>query len=559
MIPALLAVLFVTVVLLDAAVMAVPGLGGAGVLAWLALWAALAGYGLASALSLLIGARRRLAALLPLAAVALVFSGVAMRLADPRVLHHETTQEIGCALRKLTSSPSSGYADTCLFGYPTRQHLLPALPSLALGRTQTALHLGSAAYLLLALLIFGRGLAARFEERHDGPLLAASGVVLLTHFYFFHHFMLAFEQSVYPMLFTMIAAGIALAFERRPATSTVWLAGLALLVLVHSYTPALATVGLGGLWLVSTARRRDLPAPQRRSALVVLIGTLSSLGLSLAYRSEQFADGSRSLAQLAGDFREAGHHLLVRPVALETFTTAMAAGALVFAVAVFLAGAAGWRGAAVAAWVVGVFVAALAMRGYTWYAVHFRLHRALVAAPVLVVLALEAWRRWAPDSRRGRVLLLGVIVVAAAAGLSLQNLVLTTRGEGRQAAFVAWWRGLAPVPPGTPAELYVLPVEHEGGLVNIDDFLQYFEPAVRSRGLLGESDCAQLRERLARQEAAAPVLALTPSLLALQHCGGVEMPRPLATFSFGGDTPLMLVELAGRPDRQAAPGQARVQ
>ncbi len=544
MISALLAVLFVAAVVLDAAVMAFPWLGGAGVVVWLLVWVVLAAHACAAAVTPVAGIRRRLDAVLPLIAALFVFASVAWHLDDPRVLHHETTQEIGCALRTLASSPSRGYTDTCLFGYPTRQHLLPALPSLALGRTQTALHLGSAAYLLLALLIFARGLAARFEERRDGPLLAALGVVLLTHFYFFHHFMLAFEQSVYPMLFTMIAAGIVLAFEKRPAAPPLWLAGLALLVLVHSYTPALATVGLGVSWLAASAARCDLPAPLRRRALAILIGTLVSLGLSLAYRSEQFADGSRSLPQLAADFREAAHHLLVRAAALEAFTTAMAAGALALAVAVFLAGAAGWRGATVAAWVVGVFVAALAMRGYTWYAVHFRLHRALVAAPVLVALALEAWRRWAPQTRRARAVLLAALVVSAGAGLSLQDTVLTTRGEGRQAAFIAWWKDTAPVPAGANVELFVLPAEHEGGLVNIDDFLQYFEPAVRARGLLGESDCAQLRERLARQETAAPVLALTPSLLALQQCAAVEMPRQLAAFSFRGDTPLMLVELA---------------
>mgnify|MGYP005843139349 CR=1 FL=1 len=544
MLGALFAVLFASVVVLDAATLAVPRLGGAGVVVWLLVWVALAAYGGASVVTLLAGSRRHPAAALPLVAAGFVFGSVAGHLDDPRILHHETTQEIGCALRTLASSPSRGYADTCLFGYPTRQHIIPALPTVALGRTQQALHLGSAAYLLLALLIFARGLAARFEGRRDGPLLAALGVVLLTHFYFFHHFMLAFEQSVYPMLFTMIAVGLVLVFEKCPTVPTLSLAGLTLLILIHSYTPALATAGLGGLWLAATAARRDLPAPLRRTALAVLAGALLSLGLSLAYRSEQFADRSRSLAELAVDFYEAGQHLFVRAAALETFTTALAAGALALAVVIFLAGAAGWRGTAVAAWVVAVFAAALAMRGYAWYAVHFRLHRALVAAPVLVGLVLEAWRRWAPQSRRAQAVLLVALVVSAGAGLSLQHTVLTARGEGRPAAFIAWWRATAPKPAGASAELYVLPAENERGLVNIDDFLQYFEPTVKSHSLLGESDCAELRARLAQEETAALVLALTPSLLALQQCAAVDRSPQVATFSFRGDTPLMLVELA---------------
>jgi putative N-acetylmannosamine-6-phosphate epimerase len=540
---ALLAALFVAVVVLDAAAMALPPLGALGVALWLLVWVALAGYAGVGAVKLVALTRRRLAAALPLVAAGFVFASVAWHLNDPRVLHHETTQEIGCALRTLASSPSRGYTDTCLFGYPARQHLLPALPTLALGRTQTALHMGSAAYLLIALLIFASGLWSWLDQRRDGPWLAAVGVVLLTHFYFFHHFMLGFEQSVYPMLFTMIAAGVGLAFEQRPSAPALWLAGLTVLVLIHSYTPALATVGLAALWLAANAVRRDLPDPLRRTALAVLAGALLSLVLSLSYRSEQLADGSRSLAQLAADVLEAGHHLFVRSVALETFTTAMAVGAFALAVGVFLAGAGGWRGVAVAAWVLAVFAAALFMRGYTWYAVHFRLHRALVAAPVLVVLVLETWRRWAPQTRRAQAVLLVGLAVSVGAGLSLKHTVLSTRGEGRHAAFISWWRDTAPLPPGQAAELYVLPAENEGGLVNIDDFLQYFEPVVKSRAVLGEADCAQLRERLTRPPAAVPVLALTHSLLALQQCTGVAMPQSLATFSFAADTPMILVEL----------------
>ncbi len=543
-----LAVVFLAVPLLDAVVMVSPRLGGAGVVAWLLLWLALATRAVGAAVSLLATARRRPAAALPLFAALFVFAAVVIHLNDPRVLHHETTQEIGCALRTLATSPSRGWADTCLFGYPTRQHLLPALPSLFLGRTQTALHVGSAAYLLVGLLVFAHGLAGQYEQRRDGFPLAALVVVLLTHFYFFHHFMLAFEQSVYPMLFTMTATGLVLCFENRPNSITLWLVGFAVLASIHAYTPALATVGLACLWLLSTARRPDVPAPLRRTAVVVLVGSLTSLGLSFAYRSEQFADRTRSIVELAADLREAAYHLFIRSAALETFTPALTAGVFALALAACLAGAAGWRGAAVAAWILAVFAAALVMRGYTWYAVHFRLHRALVATPLLAALVGEVWRRWAPDGRRARALLAVALGVVAAAGLALQHTVLTTRGDGRQAAFIAWWRETAPVPAGAPAELYVLPAEHEGGLVNIDDFLQYFEPAVKSRALLGETDCTQLRARLKARQEATPVLALTTSLLTLRECAAVDVPQPLATFSFSTDTPLMLVPLdSSRP------------
>lgn len=545
---AFLAVLFVLVVVLDAGSLINKRLGVAGVGAWFVVWLVLAAYAILSLARLVPTNPRRLGSLATLAAVALVFASVAFRINDPRLLHHETTQEVGCALSKLESSPSHGYTETCLFGYPARQHFVPALPSLLCGRSQSALHLGTLAYLLFALAIFASGLGAHLSERQDGWLVAALGVVLVTSFYFFQHFMLGFEQSIFPMLFTMMGVGVVLSFERRPSTPLLWLAGLLLLVHAHAYTPALATVVLGLVWLVDIARRRELPPQLRRGALVCLAGTLVSLATSVLYRGENTVDLSRTLGELGQDFRYMAHHLFVGQATPEVFVTPLFLGALVLAVVLLASGAAGTRYVIIAGWVVGVFVAAMVLRGYAWYSVEFRLHRAMVAVPLLLVLAGEAWRRWVPETRQVRLLLAGLLVASALSGFLLQHSVVTGRGGSRSASFVDWWRALPKVQDAAAGELLLVPVRDELSLINLRDFLMYFDPTVRFGVGNGESECAHHRQRFVDQGLDRPVWVLAATVDEAEQCLGLSVHGEVAVFSFEGDTPLVLFEMR-RPER----------
>lgn len=543
----LLAGVFGLVVAFDVGSLISARLGAGGIVVWLLVWLVLAGYAVLSLARLIPTDRRRLSSVVTLGAVALVFASFALRIDDPRLLHHETTQEVGCALSKLESSPSRGYTDTCLFGYPARQHLVPALPSLLGGRSQRMLHLGVLAYLLIALALFASGLGAHLSAHRDGSLVVALSVVLLTHFYFFHHFMLGFEQSVFPVLFTMMGVGVVLSFEKRPGTQLIWLAGLLLLVHAHAYTPALASVALGMVWLVTIARRRELPCQIRRAALVCLAGTLASLATSFLYRRERTLDLSRSPGELMEDFRKMAHHLFVGQATPEVFVTPLMLGALVLVVVLFASGAAGTRHVVIAGWVAAVFVAAVALRGYSWYSVEFRLHRAMVAVPLLLVLAAEAWRRWVPESRRARLSLVALLFACSLGGLSLQHSVVTARGNSRAAAFVDWWRALPGVHEGPAKELFLVPQREETGLISIHDFLRYFDPTVRFGVGAAAGECTHHRLRLLDEGTRRPLFALAPTAAPAEQCLGLATRRAVAVFSFEGDTPLVLFEME-RPE-----------
>ena len=71
-------------------------------------------------------------------------------------LSFESTQQIAAGLRSF-AAPDWNYTGKAFLGYPNRQYLVAALPSLALGRSVVALHLGYALPFLLGVMVLYAG------------------------------------------------------------------------------------------------------------------------------------------------------------------------------------------------------------------------------------------------------------------------------------------------------------------------------------------------------------------------------------------------------------------
>lgn len=510
---ALPAALFGAVVALDVLTLANPRLGAAGMVGWAGLWVAVAVAAVGAVVDLLRRAASRPALLLPLAAAAALGAAALAYIVNPRTLHGETTQEVACALLALAESPSRGNTSDCLFGYPARQYLPAVASTMVFGRSLLGLHLGTALAFVAGVAIFTRGLVARLGSSPLAPQLSAVALALLGNFHFLHFFGVSFEQSVLPAVFTLMLVGIALSTDRQGRPLHLWLGGLVILLLAHAYTPALASVGLALGWLAAICFNRRFAPGLRRTAAVVAAGGLTSTLCSLLYRKDLSLWGERSLAELLADLGEAFRSIAVRAGDPHYLASSLATGFLLAALLIALSGAGGVRGALVAAWILAVFVAAVALKGYVWYGVPFRLHRALVAAPVWAALTAHLGRRLLPSDRRTACALLTVLVgLAVTAGLVHQG-AIADRGRGEVTAFIQWWRELAPVEGSQRARLYLFhPPQH---LENLDDYLQYFEPAVGARPLVGERVCEDLREALTGESGGRRVFLLaSPARLA---------------------------------------------
>lgn len=554
MLNALLLAVLAAMGVADLATLTSRPIGAFGIVVWAIGWLALAAWAGAGLVRTVRDVVVRRTSYLTLAAAALVVVTVFAHVGDPCSLHHESTQELAQALSQWRDTPDRGFLGTALFGYPSRQFIVPALPSLLLGRSLFSLHLGFAACLLITLTIFARGLLDRFGGERDGDLLAATVLTLIPHLYFFNHFMSFFEQSILPFLFGLAVVGIALSIGDRSTRGLPWLLGIASLMLVHCYTPALALFGLVEAALVLLALSRP-PAGWGGRATPLLIAAFGALSFaaSLRYRGDLILFGDKSVGELWADLELAIRHVLVVPLGADNLVSNFLLFAVVLTVAAGLAFAAGWRGFAVAAWVCGVFVASIVSQGFCFYAIPMRVHRTLVAFPVLFALMATLWRTRVSSWSESRKVLALTAALGLGIGLAYQSIYLAQRDSPRNAVFLEWLQpGLAEAAPAGAVALFMELPRGDGRFENLADFTQYLLPSIRQTVPIRESaGCAAVLQSLADQPDLVPVVART-SLPPWEPCLTAWPAHPLGTFSFAGDAETTLYRL-DRPTPEPAP------
>jgi len=104
---------------------------------------------------------------------------------DSRNSNFETTQSMHCALNHILGSSDTGYLQTCLFGYPSRQFYVPSLPSLLFGRSLILLNIGTFLMFVVGMIIFYTELLKHFSHVKNVDILIAFLSSLLPHFYFY--------------------------------------------------------------------------------------------------------------------------------------------------------------------------------------------------------------------------------------------------------------------------------------------------------------------------------------------------------------------------------------
>ena len=304
-------------------------------------------------------------------------------------LSFESTQQIAAGLRSF-AAPDWNYTGKAFLGYPNRQYLVAALPSLALGRSVVALHLGYALPFLLGVMILFAGFRAYAAANSIDTNFAVLPPAMIVTFPILCEYYLIFEQTLLPVSLTMAAIGwFLLALERFGAIRILSLAWT-LCFMADCYTPALASAALFTALLGLAARallknpsalplKPDLPKP--------LAIAFSAIGASVACftlatflggrgdRIFEVRDAGPLLASAWDGIRElfADHpvpfagvlHPVVMAYVLLSLTSFLGKRNLVFAL-----------------WVLAVFAASTAMKGYA-VSVHVMVQRAMVTIPVL--------------------------------------------------------------------------------------------------------------------------------------------------------------------------------
>jgi hypothetical protein len=333
---------------------------------------------------------------------------------------HETTTQLGCALEQF-GSPERGFMQTCFFGYPTRQYLLSILPTLLLGRTHFALNFGGSLYFLCGLLLFAGGVKRYLKDEPYGDLIIGILLTLPLHALFFTHFLLMYEQSLYPFGLTLSGVGIYLRYLKAPSSLLVILLGVVGVQLAYLYTPALAVIPL--LLVVLTYHFCQKEQPFRGSLFMVIFLMIANVLISVSFREDVKILGGNNINYLAA----VGQGLAVFFYGGEGYkvfsdflggiiSLFLLFGYLLLPLRNFVL---------FSGWVGGTLLAAVLSKGFTFYMMPFRFHRSLVILPVIMGLGVAAFK----ESNLNKKTLLGFFLFSIIIGGAFHGRYLFSKAQ----------------------------------------------------------------------------------------------------------------------------------
>ena len=176
-------------------------------------------------------------------------------------VNYESAQQLVSFLKDNIHKPDWGYTAAAFVGYPARQYIIVAIPSLLFGNEVLWLQFGYAILFYSGALCFFLGLRHYFAIKQHGELWALFTVLCCFTFPYLMQYLYNMEQTILPIAFVMHALGwFLLSVERLTAGRALivaWVTGL----LGTSYTPALAAWGLFQIFflllLLRAARHRS--------------------------------------------------------------------------------------------------------------------------------------------------------------------------------------------------------------------------------------------------------------------------------------------------------------
>ncbi len=317
---------------------------------------------------------------------------VAFNITRARSISGETTQEVACALEHIKKSIDWGYRRICFLGYPTRQYYLSALPSFLLGRNHLTLNLGGTLYFWLGISLFAAGSLKfnKFKTKQD--LITGIGLISILHFYFFNHFLLnQYEQSNFPLSLGLAALGLYFLFRKTEKLFYLPLIGIVLHWLIYIYTPGLALLPLVIFLLFIAFFKID---EKKRVAflitsLVIIVVTGINLHLSFKFRQDVRLIGEENpVTSLKPEAYKLLQHLTFKRMGEPFFSTSFSVlfwSTLIFSLILNFS----LETIGLIAWILASIFIATFSRGYSYYHLAFRAHRALVIIPAFLYLLIS--------------------------------------------------------------------------------------------------------------------------------------------------------------------------
>jgi hypothetical protein len=315
-------------------------------------------------------------------------------------INDEAVQQVAAGLGFLDSRRDLGLFSTGFVGYPARQYLLAALPSLALGRNLVALRIGFGGLYLIGYLSFLSAARGYLEARKSPApmLLAALGGVLAALGSYPLLYARLFEQTTVPVAaIELFLAGLLRTMSRPGSLGGLW-ALWSLGFMPYAYTPALSGWGFGMAVLayLACAGSREL-RPIFRMGL--LYGAAALAVSSLAQVHASLVSSRFSIGSVADTGNESWSYRLSTGLHAafgleESLVPAPLALGLLFVLGQSMRKK-DWRVLGVCLWAGATVVLSLMMRGYWRRVPEFDIQRAMVVlAPLSLALVVWISARW---------------------------------------------------------------------------------------------------------------------------------------------------------------------
>lgn len=155
-------------------------------------------------------------------------------------INYESAKELATFLKDNIHKAAWGYTEGAFVGYPARQFIIVAVPSLLYGHEVFWLQFGYAILFYSGVLVFFLGVRHYFSIKQHGELWALFTVLSCFTFPYLMRYLYSMEQTLLPIAFVMHALGwFLLSLEGLTAGRAMvlaWISGM----LGTSYTPDLA-------------------------------------------------------------------------------------------------------------------------------------------------------------------------------------------------------------------------------------------------------------------------------------------------------------------------------
>ncbi len=298
-------------------------------------------------------------------------------------VNHEATQEAAAAFQNMQTRDLN-YTKFSFIGYPSRQYLLPLIPTVLFGRSSFNLNLGYALPFLLGSMLFYVGLRKYFNQKNSIPLLSLSVISLLT-FSYVVEYLWHFEQVILPLSFFLQAVGWFMICRKRVTImnciSLIWIGSL----LATSYTPSLsAWILVIGMIFYSSVREKIL---SKKYIWLMSLLFIASFGiLSFITRTDLRIVSSTNKMNLTESFAN-----LINGLQLFFFSkgrvyiSPLISTVVLFYLIFALTFRFGLKHLIIAVWIVGTVIMSVFFNGYATPPFDVALQRSIITIPMILL------------------------------------------------------------------------------------------------------------------------------------------------------------------------------